>query len=165
MSIQNNMNQIIGTLGTAAAATKHLTNQAKEAAETKALKEETAGLKSEQATANRINLIKTDIEAINEAQNTSDRVESLNKEFDTISKESDEAQKAIDSINTEGPRLRESNGRFFAKKAFQEMLDAQEARTDQMERITVQMNLSNQKLTDLNELRDLNNSLLKGGNK
>ncbi len=165
MAIQNNINQIIGTLGTAAAATKHLSNQAKEAAETKALKEETAGLKAEQATANRINLIKTDIEAINEAQNTSDRVESLNKEFDTISKESDEAQKAIDSINTKGPRLRESNGRFFAKKAFQEMLDAQEARTDQMQRINVQMNLSNQKLKDLNELRDLNNSLLKGGKK
>lgn len=165
MAIQNNVNQIISTLGTVGAVTKHFANQAKEAAETKALKEETAGLKEEQATANKINLIKTDIEAINEAQNTSDRIESLNKEFNTVAKESDEAQKAIDSINTEGPRLRESNGRFFAKKALQEMLDAQQARTDQMQRINVQMNLSNQKLTDLNELRDLNNSLLKGGKK
>lgn len=165
MAIQNNVNQIISTLGTVGAVTKHFSNQAKETAETKALKEETAGLKDEQATANKINLIKTDIEAINEAQNTSDRVESLHKEFDAISKESDEAQKAIDSINTEGPRLRESNGRFFAKKAFQSMLDEQQARTDQMERITVQMGLSNQKLDDLKELRNLNNSLLKGGNK
>lgn len=151
-------NQALGALGTAAsiATAADYTSKQKENIEA------TNALKEEQATANKINALNTDINSINEAQDVSDRVKALGEESKTLNADYDATQAEIDSIKPdENGRLRNSKGQFYSQKALQEMVDLQTDRAKQMERLAINMKLSSQKMHDLNELRDINNKLLR----
>lgn len=154
MGFQNSVNSALGAVGAAAALGKHMKQQSAQI-------KETEGLKEEQAIANKINALNTDINTINEAQDASDRVKALGEESKTLNAEYDATQAEIDSIKPdENGRLRTSKGQFYSQKALQEMVDLQTERVEQMKRVATNMELSKQKMQDLNGLRDINDKLL-----
>lgn len=161
MGFQNNINSALGIAAGALTAGKHLKKETELAKATEAQADETKALKEEQAIANKINALNTDINSINEAQDTSDRVKALGEESKTLNADYDATQAEIDSIKPDkNGRLRTSKGQFYSQKALQEMVDLQTDRVEQMKRLTINMELSKQKMHDLNELRDINNKLL-----
>lgn len=154
MSFTNQTLSILGTAAGIATASDQISKQKENIEATNALKEE-------QATANKINALNTDINAINEAQDTSDRAKALREESKTLHADYDATQAEINSIKPdENGRLRNSKGQFYSQKALQEMVDLQTDRVEQSKRLAINMELSKQKIHDLNELRAINNKLL-----
>lgn len=161
MGFQNSINSALGAAGAAAALGKHMKQQSAQIKATEDQAAETKALKEEQAIANKINALNTDINSINEAQKDSDRVKALREESKTLHADYDATQAEIDSIKPDkNGRLRNSKGQFYSQKALQEMVDLQTDRVEQMKRVSINLELSKQKMDDLNELRDINNKLL-----
>lgn len=154
MSFTNQVMSLLGA-GASIAAIGNNTAAQKENAEA------TNALKEEQATANKINALNTDINSINEAQDASDRVKALGEESKKLNADYDATQEEINSIKPDkNGRLRTSQGQFYSQKALQELVDLQTDRVEQMKRVATNMELSKQKMQDLNELRDINDKLL-----
>ena len=132
-SIQNSINQGIGTLGTAIALGKHLTEQkeankvAEESLSREKIKDKIASIEQGQ---------QLDTEILQDK----DRIEEVNKEIDPIEKQMEGMRSSISD-----KRLRTSKGQFMRKKADEELADQREALIQNRERVEQQLAIAQKK--------------------